>query len=97
MLTLYLNNSGDKWITGWFKKGKLIRDNAFIMVFPDGTCKRRKYNYNYSFGNFYGIHFRYRGKDYNYLPWEWDDSRLPKEYKCLDMNKNMIHVLMQEK
>jgi hypothetical protein len=96
-MTLYLNNSGDKWINGVFKNNKFIKNNEFILVFPDGTCKRRKYNYNYSFGNFAGISFRYKGKQFNYLPWEWNDRRLPKEYKCLDMNKKLIHVLLGEK
>ena len=56
---LYLNNNGDKWIAN---------DMRFVLVLPNGTRKIRLADYYYSFGNFSGISYRYKGVRYSGLP-----------------------------
>ena len=56
---LYLNNNGSKWVT---------QDMRFVLVLPNGTRTVRLADYCYSFGNFAGISYRYKGVRYNGLP-----------------------------
>ena len=62
---LYLNNDGSRWVT---------QDMRFVLVLPDGSRKVRIAEYFFSFGNFGGIAFRYKGKTFNGLPKAHDDS-----------------------
>lgn len=71
MPTLYLNNSGDKWVEV-DENGN--RDMRFILVMPDGTRKIRKADYYESFGNFYSIEFRIGRIKYGGLPETFADE-----------------------
>jgi len=62
---LYLNNNGDRWVT---------QDMRFVLVTPDGERKVRIADYYFSFGNFAGIAYRYKGKSYSALPKAHDGS-----------------------
>ena len=64
---LYLNQDGSKWITN---------DMQFVLVLPDGSRKVRHADYYYSFGNFSGLSYRYKGIRYNALPKAHDGSEL---------------------
>lgn len=46
----------------------------FVLVLPDGTRKLRKADYYFSFGNFAGISYRYKGQRFNGLPKASDGS-----------------------
>lgn len=65
---LYLNNSGDKWVT---------QDMRFVLVMPDGTRKVRLAEYYYSFGNFAGIAYKFKGKIHFGLPKSFDGYETP--------------------
>lgn len=62
---LYLNNSGSRWITN---------NMRFILILPDGTRKIRRADYYFSFGNFGGLSYRYKGKRFSILPNERDEE-----------------------
>jgi hypothetical protein len=62
---LYLNNDGSKWITN---------EMEFVLVLPDGTRKLRRADYYYSFGNFGGLSYRYKGQRFHALPKAHDGS-----------------------
>ena len=51
----YLNNSGSRWV---------IRPNEvyFIKRYPSGEIIQRKPKYFYSFGNWVGMAYNYKGK-----------------------------------
>ena len=63
---LYLNQDGSRWITN---------DMQFVLVLPDGTRKVRKADYIYSFGNFAGYAYRYKGKREAGLPQSFSDEK----------------------
>lgn len=65
-MTLYLNNSGSRWIE--VKEGSRVKDMPFVLVLPDGTRKPRKAECYEAFGNFAVIVYRYKGKLYRGLP-----------------------------
>jgi len=57
-VTLYLNNSGSRWVDT--DRGAM----AFVLVLPDGTRKPMTARWFESFGNFAAIVYRYNGKQY---------------------------------
>ena len=61
-MTLYLNNSGSRWIEVTGRDCK--RHMPIILVLPDGTRKPRQADYYEAFGNFAVINFRYCGRRY---------------------------------
>lgn len=69
-MTLYLNNDGSRWIETDGRR----RTMPFVLVLPDGTRKVRQADYYYSFGNFAGLAYRYRGQQFKALPKASDGS-----------------------
>lgn len=74
--TFYLNNSGSRWIVldkGVKPKMKVLKDayapftEPYIIVTPE---------FFESFGNFASLHYRYKGKKYSSVNYEYADDKL---------------------
>ena len=68
-MTLYLNNSGSRWVTSNPEQMKCI-----LVDEERGYRKVRKLDWWYQFGNFAGVSIRYRGKRIHRLPETFPDE-----------------------
>ncbi|CAB4143139.1 hypothetical protein UFOVP434_84 [uncultured Caudovirales phage] len=94
----YLDCSGNKFIPGRYVGNSFIAANDFMLVFPDGTCEKRKFRYLETHTDDSGqtqicLSFRFQNAYHRYYVRDWNYSKFSVRYRCLHIHRRLPHVL----